>query len=1134
MIVNRGAKVKDTHYDFVGEQESITRVKEVTRASGIRLGSGRFGMAAQGGANVDLFDAYFRSADLDQDGRISGAEAVAFFQGSNLSKQVLAQRELTPDIVKAALYGPASAKIPAPQINLAATAAAKVNLMAPAPALQMGSTPTSSQNLGFRGQVPPNASMNQQYFPSQGNQSMRPPVPMPTGMASRPPQGVAGQDFPRGGMVGPGLSNSNMSNNWLGGGTSGAPTVPTSQVPNRVINPSMPSAAPNPQDSVSTTSLMATKDSKATVSSGNGLASDPMFRGDVFSVTQASPEQASSATMYSANSAPASSAIVPVTSGPQSSIKSDPLGSLTQSTGGQQKQTQSLSKPNQQVSAQITASSGLSGIPVEVGSSTSTQSQVPWPKMTHAGVQKYMKVFVEVDTDRDGKITGEQARNLFLSWRLPRGINLFSFMICAVYDYADIILCCFPVDFAAYVFCLLAKVVMWLFPSLRYLTIFCISQNLQGFRILATGLGVLKQVWDLSDQDNDSMLSLRVFCIALYLMERYREGWPLPSTLPSSILLDETLLSLAGVPNASYGNAAWGPAPGLRSQQRVPGSQPMTPTGLRPQMQGPYLQTDGTVHYNQQKAGVPAMENSHVNQLNSGMENRIHWIQNLMRQQKQRKRFNFSFMCWKTSVLWDNQIPEKSACACCVVSKEKVVLDSREKMEFYRTKMQDLVSVAPFYIQMSFYTKADVTIDLMRSQRALADKREERKTELNQVIVKMEQGGSADGILQVRADRIQSDLEELLRALTERCNKHGVQVKSTALIELPLGWQPGIPEISAVWDEDWDKFEDEGFSFDVGVPTNAESASLPKENSSPLDSYSLDSLSNVDGKSEKSFSKVEHESYIHSKDESMKSPQGSPAIQSAFESPSKEYSNNHFRKSFDEDTDTRRYGVDSCLSIVLSIQVPLHWFPYICNCGRSESPILRYRSFDEPTWGTFNNNVDTDSVWGFSKTKFDLVRNLFPSIRILANLIRIMRSKERKTSGDFGMSPTRSESFQGDGIFEKKSDSAFHFEDSFPASPNSRASNSPPRYSVGSGGDSFFDNISSYDSFSHTHERSGSGFSPQRETLTRFDSINSSAGFDQSQRFSFEESDPFGSSGPFKVSSDESSIKGSESSWSAF
>lgn len=41
-------------------------------------------------ANTDLFDLYFRRADLDRDGRISGLEAVTFFQGSGLSKQVLA------------------------------------------------------------------------------------------------------------------------------------------------------------------------------------------------------------------------------------------------------------------------------------------------------------------------------------------------------------------------------------------------------------------------------------------------------------------------------------------------------------------------------------------------------------------------------------------------------------------------------------------------------------------------------------------------------------------------------------------------------------------------------------------------------------------------------------------------------------------------------------------------------------------------------------------------------------------------------------------------------------------------------------------------------------------------------------
>ena len=42
-------------------------------------------------AGMEAFEAYFRRADLNQDGRISGQEAVAFFQGANLPQQVLAQ-----------------------------------------------------------------------------------------------------------------------------------------------------------------------------------------------------------------------------------------------------------------------------------------------------------------------------------------------------------------------------------------------------------------------------------------------------------------------------------------------------------------------------------------------------------------------------------------------------------------------------------------------------------------------------------------------------------------------------------------------------------------------------------------------------------------------------------------------------------------------------------------------------------------------------------------------------------------------------------------------------------------------------------------------------------------------------------
>ncbi|KAK3010620.1 hypothetical protein RJ639_012323 [Escallonia herrerae] len=1037
-------------------------------------------MAGQNQGGTDLFDSYFRRADLDYDGRISGAEAVSFFQGSNLSKQVLAQiwmhadqnrtgflgraefynalklvtvaqskRDLTPDIVKAALYGPASAKIPAPQINLAAVPGPQVNSVAPAPAPQMGAAPPpSSQNSGFRGQMPPNANMNQQYFPSQGNQSMRPPLPMHTSAASHPLHSVAGLDVPRGGVpVGPG--NSNLVT-WPSGIAGGAPSGATSQAPNRGISPSIPSVAAKPQDPLPTSSSLQTRDPKALVPSGNGFSSDSIFGGDVFSATESLPTQASSAISVTASSAPASSAITPVTTGLQSSTKSDPLDSLQsaftmQSTGGQLQQTHSAVRPKQQVSPHISSSLGSSGVPVEAGNPTSNQSQIPWPKMTRAGVQKYGKVFLEVDTDRDGRITGEQARNLFLSWRLPRG---FVFVGDSPTRRSDSVwLSCSQVV-RNNIYRDTGLSVIWV-----GLTGFCYRQHQE----------ILKQVWDLSDQDNDGMLSLREFCVALYLMERYREGRPLPPALPSSVLLDEILVSLAGPPSASYGSTVWGPTPGLRTQQGMPGAQPMTPAGLRPP-----IQTNEAMQFNPQSSRVPSMDNSHVNKNSKAEQNSL-----------------------------DSTFQEAAEAEKRTEDKEKMYLDSREKIEFYRNKMQDLVL---------YKSRCDNRLNEI-TERALADKHEaellakkyeekykqvaevaskltieeasfrdtqERKTELHQAIVKMEQGGSADGILQVRADRIQSDLEELLRALTERCKKHGVHVKSTALIELPPGWQPGIPEVSAVWDEDWDKFEDEGFSFDVAVPENGKSASLQKEISSPVDNFSPDSLSNGDGNSEKPFQKVDHSldresAYTHSEDDSAKSPPDSPARQIAFESPSQEYSDNHNRSSFDADTEIQR-------------------------------------SFDEPTWGTFDTNDDIDSVWGFNPTN--------------AKDSDYERQGEKYffESSDFGGSPGRTASPQANSIFHQKS--PFSFEDSVPSSPLSRAGNSPLRYSGGSA-DPFFDNISRYDSFS-THDH---GSSPQRETFARFDSISSTTGFDHSRGFSFDDSDPFGSSGPFKVSSESQNSK---------
>lgn len=387
-------------------------------------------------------------ADQNRTGFLGRAE---FYNALKLVTVAQSKRDLTPDIVKAALYGPASAKIPAPQINLAALSAPQTNSRppapAPAPAPEISSRPPYAapqvnsrgpspaphanqmspsippgQNFGFRGQVPPNSGMNQQYFPSQANQSMRPPAPMPSTTAPRPLQSVAGPNYPGGSSITASPVSTNLSSDWLGGQSGVSLTGPTSsQVPSRGISPSIPPYGQKLPDPVSTP--------KTPASPGNGFASNSMFGGDMFSANQSAAKQASSAPTYAANTAPSSSAVAAATSGLQPSTKLDPLESLnafTRQSAGGISTSQPGSKPNQQLPTQNNSTPGSSAMPVDTGNSASTQPQPSWPKMTRAGIQRYHKVFVEVDTDRDGRITGEQARNLFLSWRLPRG-NLCSY-----------------------------------------------------------------------------------------------------------------------------------------------------------------------------------------------------------------------------------------------------------------------------------------------------------------------------------------------------------------------------------------------------------------------------------------------------------------------------------------------------------------------------------------------------------------------------------------------------------------------------------------------------------------------------------------------------------------------------------
>ncbi|BFG42478.1 hypothetical protein CerSpe_287520 [Prunus speciosa] len=1073
-------------------------------------------------ANVDLFDAYFRRADLDRDGRISGSEAVAFFQASGLPKPVLAQiwaiadqrqtsflgraefynalrlvtvaqskRELTPEIVKAALYGPAAAKIPAPQINLAATAAPQFNSASAAPVTQGGAvtptssqtlglrgpqvppqynsaasaaatqggavTPTSSQNLGFRGpqvqsqfnpaaqapatqggavtpassqtlgfrgpQVPPSVNVNQQNFLSQDGKSTRPPVPLSTS-DSQPPQGVATQGFPRGGsVVRPHPPNSSMSNDWIGGRTGGAPTGipstsgPTASLPPRPqagfgIRPSGPPAM----------------DSKSLNISGNGFTPDSSFGDDVFSATASQPKQNPSAHAFPPGSVPVSSAIVPA-AGTQSSASPSTVGSLQsshmmQQVGGQPQQAQSFAKPNQQVSAQTSPS----GVSLGAGNSASSQSHIQWPRMTQTDAQKYSNIFVKVDTDRDGKITGEQARDLFLKWGLPRE--------------------------------------------------------------------VLKQVWDLSDQDNDSMLSLREFCVALYLMERYREGRPLPAALPSSVVFD---LSNIFQPANHYnhaGNVAWRPASGVQQQQPIPGPgarHMAPPVGGRPPKPVAPSHADERPQTNQQKPRVPELEKHLVNQLS-------------------KEEINSLELKFKEATEADKKVEEL----------EKEILDAKEKIEYFRVKMQELVlyksrcdnrlneiterasadkreaeSLAKKY-EEKYKQTGDVASKLTIEEATFRDL-QEKKMELYRAIVKMEQGGDADGTLQDRVDRIQLDLDELVKTLNERCKKYGLRGKPTTLTELPFGWQPGIQEGAADWDEDWDKFEDEGFTVvkeltldvpNVLAPPKQKSSPAQKEKAPTVESPTAASSPKVKENSEKPQSVDERvvengAAYDKNEYDSVKSAPNSPFASSTVGSPSREFSDSNFGKTTGADASPREKEFQSD-----------HGGP---------GSVFGDKNFDEPPWGTFDTNDDVDSLWGFNavSTTKDIDHESY-------------RDHYFSGPGEFGLNPIRTGSSAG-GF--SQNNRPFTFDDSVPSTPLSvfNSGYSPPRYKDGS--EPSFDTFSRFDSFRSTQD---SGFFPQQETLGRFDSMRSSRDFDQGHGFPTLDDipDPFGSSAPFRTSLD--------------
>jgi hypothetical protein len=231
------------------------------------------------------------------------------------------------------------------------------------------------------------------------------------------------------------------------GGPPQQPQVTSSQLPVRGTSPasnlegfglaittSGSNVAPPTPTTQSQYPSSATKSSDQVVkdSSVNGIASDPFFGGDLFSASSSQPKKDSSPQGFSSGNSLLSSAIVPVSGGNQNSTRTTSPDSLqsslaTQSSSPHLQQAQPVVKQNQQAPVQTHNMLSSPGLPVRLQDSASGQPQPPWPRMTQTDVQKYTRVFMEVDTDRDGKITGVQARNLFLSWRLPRGIFSTSF-----------------------------------------------------------------------------------------------------------------------------------------------------------------------------------------------------------------------------------------------------------------------------------------------------------------------------------------------------------------------------------------------------------------------------------------------------------------------------------------------------------------------------------------------------------------------------------------------------------------------------------------------------------------------------------------------------------------------------------
>lgn len=734
-----------------------------------------------GTVNPEVFDQYFRRADLDGDGQISGREAVAFFQGANLPQATLAKiwqfadqghrgslsrtdfynalklvtvaqtgRELTYEIVRAALAGPAAAQIPPPKI-----------VMTPVP--PGSSTPQAQAPPPSRygPAVPLQPGVNAAVRPGPG------PVRPETGNlpldGGRPagPGSFAGPPRPPGAGLGMFTTEGHRPGSF--GADSWTSGKQPASGPATVAGP--PGQTPGSRNSVNTSGSFG----KLVPPAGDA------FGGSGFKVTPpSSTGSVDSSFGLEALSAPPPKPVAPSSTIQQAAI--DPgifEDSVFQATDLSLVPTTTATPPPA-TSVGVTPSTtrppdvnpNFAGpAPASAPGAPAPAAGGPWPKMTQADKARYSKVFAEVDKDRDGKISGSEARDLFLSWQLPREV-------------------------------------LW-------------------------------QVWDLSDQDGDSMLSLREFCTALYLLERFREGRPLvlppgfhvddaPADEWQSIAASRIAEAEAAMKehSAGYNVPIWTQVPGLL-QPPVAGAPAVSVAVATPPRPGAPPSGGGEADASgKYKSRVPVLEPHLVAQLNRDE-------QEMLKTKQQ-----------------DAEVADKK-----VFELDKEIMDSKEKIEFYKTKLQEIIlfktrcdNRLAEVTERSASEKREVEIlskkydekfkqagesnSRLQMEEAVFRDLQRRKMDLYNAIAKMEQGADGNVLLQSQANRISDDLDELRKAFNERGKRLGLKVKAAVTAEPPFGWQPGLQESAAQWDEDWDKFNDEGFT---PVEDGPSSEALEKE-----------------------------------------------------------------------------------------------------------------------------------------------------------------------------------------------------------------------------------------------------------------------------------------------------------------